>query len=342
MTQEIPKISNLRLKVMLPVLIGMAVVAWLFYDEFSVSSWSAIKFGPHALVGIALALVFVVGRDFGLTWRFHTIASPDLSWRRALRVDLMCAFTSAITPSVVGGSAFAIFYLNREGVDVGRGTTLTLTTLFLDELFFVVFCPIIVLLMPLESLFGGNASPVLDGIEVVFWLVYAGIVVWTAILFFGIIVSPGGVRRVLVGLFKKKLLRRWLPSIESTTANMVETSHWVKSCTLGWWIRVFLATVVSWFSRYLIVNALFWAFVPDSSPVLVFCRQFVVWVVLMVSPTPGGSGLSEWIFAQYYGDIIGSGDLAVVMALIWRVITYYIYLVIGMIIIPGYFKKARR
>lgn len=341
MIQETPKISNLLLKVLLPVVIGMAMVAWLFYDEFSVSSWSNIHFGSHALIGMATALVFVAGRDFGLTWRFHTIASPDLSWRRAFRVDLMCAFTSAITPSVVGGSAFAIFYLNREGVGVGRATTLTLTTLFLDELFFVVFCPIIVLFMPLESLFGGNSSPVLDGIQVVFWLVYAGTVVWTAILFFGIIVSPRGVQRMLVSLFRIKLLRRWLPAIEGTAANMVETSQWVKGCTLGWWTRVFCATVVSWFSRYLIVNALFWAFVPDSSPLLIFCRQFVVWVVLMVSPTPGGSGLSEWIFTQYYGDIIGSGDLAVVMALIWRLITYYLYLVIGVILIPGYFKKKK-
>lgn len=341
MSQEAQQIKNLRLKILLPVLIGMAVVAWLFYGEFSLSSWENIHFGAHTFVGIAIALFFVMGRDFGLTWRFHTIAAPDLSWRRALRVDLMCAFTSAITPSVVGGSAFAIFYLNREGVDVGRGTTLTLTTLFLDELFFVVFCPIIVAFMPLEALFGGTDSAVLDGIEMVFWFVYAGIVVWTTILFLGIIVMPRAVQRILVKLFSTRLLRRWLPAIENTTSNMVETSRWVKTCTPGWWTKVFFATVVSWFSRYLIVNALFWAFVPDASQVLVLCRQFVVWVVLMVSPTPGGSGLSEWIFTEYYGDIIGSGDLAVVMALIWRLITYYIYLVIGVFLIPGYFKKKK-
>ncbi len=342
MTQEVQQIKNLRLKILLPVLIGIAVVAWLFYGEFSVSSWDNIHFGAHTFVGIAIAFLFVMGRDFGLTWRFHTIAAPDLSWRRALRVDLMCAFTSAITPSVVGGSAFAIFYLNREGVDVGRGTTLTLTTLFLDELFFVVFCPIIVMFMPLDALFGGADSAVLDGIEMVFWLVYAGIVVWTTILFLGIIVMPGAVQRILVKLFSIRLLRRWLPAIENTASNMVETSRWVKTCTAGWWIKVFLATVVSWFSRYLIVNALFWAFVPGFSQVLVLCRQFVVWVVLMVSPTPGGSGLSEWIFTEYYGDIIGSGDLAVVMALIWRLITYYIYLVVGMFLIPGYFYKKKK
>lgn len=330
-------------KIALPVSIGIAVIAYLFHDEFSLSAWRNIHFGWHTVLGLALACVFVAGRDFGLTWRFHTIAEPDLKWSRALRVDLMCAFTSAITPSAVGGSALAIFYLNREGVSVGRATTLTLTTLFLDEMFFVVFCPIIVLLVPFGELFGDVAdSAFLQGVQIVFWLVYAGIVVWTAILFTGIILKPHAVQTAMVKLFSLKYLRRWLPAIEGMTDNMVHTSSWVKSCPLRWWLNVFFATMLSWFSRYFIVNAIFWAFVPEASMLLVFSRQFVVWVLLMVSPTPGGSGVSEWIFTEYYGDMLSNGELAVVMALIWRLITYYIYLIIGVCLVPSYFNLKRK
>lgn len=329
-------------KALLPVAIGLSVIVYLFHDEFSPSAWQRIHFTPHTWLGIALAILIMLGRDFGLTWRFHTIASPDVSWKRALRIDLMCAFTSAITPSAVGGSAFAIFYLNREGVSVGRATTLTLTTLFLDELFFVVFCPIIVLILPWSDLFGGaDSSTFLDGIEITFWLVYIGIVIWTTILLFGIIIKPHGVQRLMVNLFSHKWLKRWLPNIKQVTDNMVKTAAWLKNCPPSWWWQVFLATVVSWFSRFFIVVALFWAFVPDISALLIFGRQFVVWVVLMISPTPGGSGFSEWMFTEYYGDLIGNGELAVIMALIWRVITYYIYLVIGVCLIPGYFSKKK-
>lgn len=336
-------LKNIGWKIAFPVLIGIAVVVWLFHNEYSVHSFSDIDFGWHTWLGIALACVFVVGRDFGLTWRFHTIASPTLSWRRALRVDLMCAFTSAITPSAVGGSAFAIFYLNREGVSVGRATTLTLTTLFLDELFFVVCCPLILLVIPFSDLFGGAGDKAfLDGVQTVFWLVYAGIVAYTALLFFGILVKPEAVRRVLIALFSFKYLRRWLPAVESMTGNMISASAWVKQQGAGWWIRVFSATVVSWFSRYFIVNALFWGFSPSTSMMLVFSRQFVVWVLLMVSPTPGGSGVSEWIFTEYYGDLIASGELLVIMALIWRLITYYIYLIAGIIMLPGYFSGKHK
>lgn len=339
--------SKMMLKAVLPITIGLAVTAWLFYDDLSSGDFTDFSWTWQMVAGFGLAWLFMLGRDFGLAWRFHTIAQPTLTWKRAWRVDFMCAFTSAVTPSAVGGSAFAIFYLNREGVKLGRATTMTLTTLFLDELFFVVFCPIIMLFMPTDLLFGsgqGTDAAFMDGIQVVFWLVYAGIVVWTSILFMGIIVRPQAVATAIKKLFMWRYLRRWRRSAFDTANNMVAASADLRNCTRRWWLNVFGATVVSWFSRYLVVNALFWGFVPEASGLLVFCRQFVVWVVLMVSPTPGGSGISEWLFTTYYGDLISSASTALVMALAWRIVSYYIYLIIGTLLIPSYFstKKAAK
>lgn len=331
--------NSLRLKALIPVVIGLAVVAWLFHDDFNAAVWHSLRFDWRTIIALFAAFVFVVGRDFGLAWRFRTITDHQLSWHRAFRVDLMCAFTSAITPSVVGGSALAVFYLNREGVSVGRATTLTLTTLFLDELFFVVFCPILVLLLPVEDLFGsGHGQLLLDSIQIVFWLVYAGIVIWTAILFCGIIVWPQKVALLLEKIGGLRPLRRWQASLVQTGRNIVDTSAWVRRCSRRWWLNVFGATTLSWFSRYLVVNALFWGFVPAASGLLVFGRQFVVWVVLMVSPTPGGSGVSEWLFTNYYGDLIGNLGIALVLAMMWRVLSYYIYLVAGTLLVPSYFR----
>ena len=125
------------------------------------------------------------------------------------------------------------------------------------------------------------------------------------------------------------------------TGNMVATSERVRHCPRTWWMRVFGATVVSWFSRYLVVNALFWGFVPSADGLLVFGRQFVVWVVLMVSPTPGGSGVSEWLFSNYYGDLIGNVSMALLLAIIWRLFSYYVYLIAGAFLAPRYFKKNK-
>lgn len=337
-------VVKMLLRVLLPLLIGVAVTFWLFQDEFSSGTVTTFEWTGRMIAGFALALVFLVGRDFGLAWRFHTIAAPTLSWGRAIRVDLMCAFTSAVTPTAMGGSAFAIFYLNREGVKLGKAATMTLTTLFLDELFFVIFCPIIVLILPQSDLFGpaAGSSSFLQGVEVVFWLVYAGIVIWTTILFFGILVKPQGVAKLIDKLFSIRLLRRWQKGAHEMGQNMIDASMTVRHASIRWWANVFGATVLSWFSRYLIVNALFWGFVPDASGLLVFGRQFVVWVVLMVSPTPGASGISEWLFTEYYGDLIGSTTTALMLALSWRLISYYFYLIVGSMLVPSYFGKRRQ
>lgn len=340
---NLPQTTRSIGNVLLSVALGIGVTWWLFSDEFSTFSLSEFSWNGRMLAGFALALLFVCGRDFGLAWRFHTIAHPTLSWPRAVRTDLMCAFTSAITPSAMGGSAFAIFYLNSEGVELGKATTMTLTTLFLDELFFVIFCPIILFIVPLDSLFASTGhAAFMEGVKITFWLVYAGIVVWTAILFMGIILWPTGVSRAIKCLFALRLLRRWRRGAHRTANNMVDASRQLRHCTARWWANVFGATVLSWFSRYFVVNALFWGFVPEASWLLVFARQFVVWVLLMIAPTPGGSGVSEWLFTEYYGDLMHNPQVTLILAVTWRILSYYIYLLIGCTLLPHYIKTFRK
>ncbi len=339
------ELSKTLWRTILPVVLSAGVAIWLFHSDVDMATLRSIRFDSRTFIGLAAALLFAFGRDFGLAWRFHTIADGALTWKRAFRTDLMCAFTSAITPSVVGGSALAIFYLNREGIKLGRATALTLTTLFLDELFFVIFCPVVVLLIPWNDLFGSmpaesaGAALLLGGVKIVFWLVYAGIVIWTTILYLAIIGKPEATERTLKRIACWRIAKRLRRKIINMADNMSSTSQWVKHQSRTWWVRVLAGTVLSWFSRYFVVNALFWAFVPGASMLLVFCRQFVVWVVLMVSPTPGGSGISEWLFANYYGDLIGNIGIAAILALVWRLFSYYIYLVIGMALLPAYFGE---
>lgn len=130
-------------KVILPILIGLCVVVWLFHKEFSMELWRSIHFDGHVVLCIFLAWLCMAGRDFGLTWRFRTLTDRDLTWWQALKVNFMCEFTSCITPSAVGGSSLGMIFMHHEGINLGRATTLMFTTLFLDELFFVVACPVV-------------------------------------------------------------------------------------------------------------------------------------------------------------------------------------------------------
>lgn len=335
-----------RWKIILPVIIGLAVVGWLFWRDARSQNigevWASISFTPYVVGCILLAWLFMIGRDFGLSWRFRALTDRQLSWGQAIRVNCLCEFTSCITPSAVGGSSLGMVFLNREGIELGRATTLMLTTLFLDELFFVVSCPLVVLFTPAGELFNSGGAAFQTGLQFTFWIVYGCITAWTALLFCGIILWPRGISALIRRIFRWRRLRRWQQKGEELADNMVATAASLRSKPLKFWLETFGGTALSWTSRYLVVNALFMAFVPQADPQqwLILARQFVVWVVLMVSPTPGGSGLSEWLFTEFYGSLIPSAALALIMAIFWRIISYYVYLVIGAILVPRWLRDS--
>lgn len=70
------------------------------------------------------------------------------------------------------------------------------------------------------------------------------------------------------------------------------------------WLKAFGITCLAWTSRYLVVNALLIAFTTSGSQLLAFVRQLILWVVMTISPTPGGSGVSEYMFREYYADFL--------------------------------------
>ena len=151
--------------VALPVAIGMLAVAYMFYHEYENFDFSNLQLTWDSIWFFLLAFLFMAGRDFGLTWRFRTLTDHDITWGQALRVNMLCEFTSAVTPSTVGGSSFGLIYLTGEGLQLGRSTAIMITTLFLDELFYVVACPLVLALISFEGLFDISNTQISDSLH---------------------------------------------------------------------------------------------------------------------------------------------------------------------------------
>ncbi len=343
-TEQSPtrRIFSLAWKMLVPIAIGMAVVWWLFSREFNPDVWDSIRWDSRVVWCIGLALIFMIGRDWGMSWRFRVLTDKALTWVQCVRVCLLVEFTSCVTPTSAGGSALGMLFLHREGIELGKGTTLMMTTLFLDNLFFVIALPLFIFLVPYSELFGFGPQSFTIGLQSAFWGIYALVFAWTTILFLGILVKPRAIRTAINRLFRFRWLRRWSARADALGADMETTGRELRQRPAMWWARAFGATAASWLSRFLLVNALFLGFAPGASQTVVLARQFVVWVILMVSPTPGGAGISEWLFTTYYGDLLGSAGMALVIALFWRIISYYVYLIIGCFILPGWLRRGFR
>ncbi|MBD5272436.1 MAG: flippase-like domain-containing protein [Bacteroides sp.] len=333
-------------KVLLPVALGLGVVVWMFMrdarKEDLADVLSSIHMDFRIVICVILGFICMFGRDFGLTWRFRALTDRKLTWTQAWRVDMLCEFTNCVTPSAVGGSSLGMVFLNSQGIEIGRATTLMLTTLFMDELFFVVACPFVVLFTSSADLFASGGTDFSHGLKYTFWVVYGIIALWTFLLFTGIIWKPAWIKKTLDKISGWRWLKKWGSQISGLGDNMVATSVELRTKPFGFWLEVFWGTALAWTARYLVVNVLFWGFLPSSDPHqwVILARQFVIWVLLMVSPTPGGAGLSEWLFSEYYGDFVTTAGMALILAIFWRLITYYLYLLIGAVMVPTWLKTT--
>jgi len=328
-----------RSQVLIPVIIGIMVIGWLFLREFDTGTFANVDFNNIRIGYVFIALLFMFGRDFGMIYRFRLMSNKDLTWSQGLLINILSEFASAITPSAIGGSGFVILFLNKEGISVGRSTTIMLTNLFLDELFFIVICPVIFLLVPLSELF--NATSVITStIGVIFWTLYGVLFIWTSILYTGLFHRPDLIAKTFKRIFKLPFLHQWINQVDTFSDTIINSSYEIKKKSAEFWMKVFGTTVLSWSSRFLVVNALFLAFAPINNQLVIFGRQLLLWVVMVISPSPGGSGLSEFAFKEYYNDLLlGSGSILVI-TLIWRIISYYLYLFLGVLIIPGWIKRS--
>lgn len=332
-----------------PIIIGLGVVGFLFYRQFNPSALDVIHFTKWSVFWLIIAFCFMALRDFGYMLRLRVLTDNMLSFRQSFRVIMLWEFTSAITPSAVGGTAVATLYVNKEGLTVGRSSAVVMITSFLDELYFILFFPIVLLIVTPHALFGLGIT---TGAEVnfsndllLFCLIgYIVKLLWVVLLTYGLFFNPRGLKWLLMLIFKLPLLRRWKHGANRAGTDIINSSLEYRKKPFSFWVKAFGTTFLSWSSRYLVVNALLLAFFTVGNHMLIFARQLAMWIIMLVSPTPGGSGFSEYAFTRYMGEFIPVdaatlGSVAIAMALIWRMISYYPYLLIGAIVFPKWIKS---
>lgn len=326
-------------KILLPTFIGIGVIVYMFSREFNLADLKQISITGHTLLWIFIAFCFMLGRDIGFTIRYRYLTEKQLSWKQCIKVTLLAEFGTAITPSSVGGSSMAVLFLAKENIPVGRSTAMVFVTLLLDEMFFVVTFPILLLFIPFHTLFSDNTA-LGSGVLVLFIAAYIIKMLLCTLLIIGLFIRPQAIRWLIIKIFRLPFLRRWHKSAVKAGDDLVVSSREIRGKSFSYWFPLITATILSWCSRYLVVNSIFMAFFQVHDNLLIFARQFIMWVVMVVSPTPGGSGFSEFIFKQYLSEFIPLAGVVPLIILLWRLLTYYNYLFVGAFIVPRWAKNA--
>ena len=167
--------------------------------------------------------------------------------------------------------------------------------------------------------------------------------VWVTILFIGVFCKPSILVKIIGAIFSIKFLRKYRTRALRTAVEIRQCAKEIRHETIGYWARVSASTIGIWTFRFLIANAAIMIFnsLSLADNLMCFARQYVLGIVGMIVPTPGGSGFAEVMFDDFLVEYISQPMAAVVIASIWRLCTYYYYLVAGVIILPQWLGKSK-
>ena len=142
-------------------------------------------------------------------------------------------------------------------------------------------------------------------------------------------------------MFKLPFIKKYNQNVQKVARDIKLASKYIKNKPVKYWFQLMGSTILSWSARFLVVNFILMAFTTLDfyDNILIFGRQLIMWLILLISPTPGGSGVAEYLFTSFLADFIGVSSLVVVLSILWRIISYYPYLFIGSILLPRWLKK---
>ncbi|MEQ9438505.1 MAG: lysylphosphatidylglycerol synthase transmembrane domain-containing protein [Cyclobacteriaceae bacterium] len=340
-SKEIFKTLNPN-RIWIPVLIGVGIVAYLFISDpdFSVSKLSLVF--DAELWPFLLAILVIVLRDTGYVYRIKVLTNHDLDWVSSIYVIILWEFASAVTPSVVGGTTIVVFVLMKEGLRFGRALAYVMLTAILDNLFFLIMSPL-ALLYSNDELFP-NAEDMQvqlgNSLQVLFLVSYGLIAIYTAVMCYALFIRPRGFKWVLLRIGNLPFIRRWKHHLNTHGDEVILASQQLRGKRGRYWTTVLLLTFLIWTARYAVLNCLITAFseVSWSEHLLIFCRHLMMWIVMLVSPTPGSSGTAEFFFNQFFYEFLG--DYTIVTNILWRMLTYYPYLLLGAVFLPRWIRRV--
>jgi glycosyltransferase 2 family protein len=334
-------------RVILPIVIGIGVVIYLLYRQFDPDEFRNINWTFHTLFWIFACLFFVMLRHLAYAMRLRILSQKEFSWRKCIELIFIWEFSSAVSPTSVGGSAVALFVISQEKLSAARTTAIVLYTVVLDTIFFVGTLPLLFLIFGPEMIRPGMSTlEDIDGWGYTFLSTYVLMAAYGVFFFYGLFINPTQLKRLAVGITGIGFLRRWRRKAVELGNDFIVASMELKKQNKRFHLSAFLATVMAWTFKFTLINCLIIALVSAVdlevwSQFKLYARLEAMFVIMAFSPTPGGSGFAEFVFGGFLSDYVPKG-IALVVASLWRLFTYYSYLLAGAIIIPNWINKILR
>jgi len=331
-------------RMILPIILGIAAVGYLFYRQFDVNRFREIHWTWTAFAWIGLALVLLVIRHLFYALRLRTLTGGFFSWRKCIELIILWEFSAAITPTSKGGPVVMMFVLTQEKLPAGRTAAAIFYAMVCDAGFFVLTLPLWLAFYGPPMLYPGmHTFNDLNLANVAFFTTYAIMAIYWLVLMFFLFVKPQLAKGALEWVARRRFLKKLAPRIRRVGEEFERAAEEMREQNWRYHFRVILGTVGAWTCKFIMINCLIIAIVPSTpvdgaTQVFIYARLVAMFIIMAFSPTPGGAGLAEVALVDFTSDYVPRG-IGLVVALLWRGMAYYGYLLLGAIVVPGWIAQ---
>ncbi len=291
---------------------------------------------PKRLPGLVLAIAVTLLKVYFSAAKIRFLADKAISKMAAIRIALTWDFASAITPSTIGGAPVATFAMAREGMKLGKSSAIVLYGVLLDQFWYALAVPILIIssiyyqVLPEEIGLVGNITMI---------LIYISLLAYGGLLAYGLLINPSALKKIVNVVFRLPFLRKYSAKIRTEAENLEKYSIELRKKPISFVLKAFFLSTMSWLCRIAIPVIVVLSLLP-ANEILLVLRSLAMNLAFLVIPTPGGSGGVEGLFAIFLGPLIERSGFIGLAVFVWRIITYYISIGIGIIAMLWYVNDS--
>lgn len=319
--------GNLKTALIGTVISLLAIFIIFKFTETQIT-WRIILKTNNFYIILALFLHLL----FWLFWALRIVIlssflNAKVEFKYALEMTLASNFLAAITPSSAGGEPLRVKMLTDKGVSVGSASAIVLAERLLDAIFFITALPIFIIISGFSTKFGMEVG-------VIFFVFLALFILFLYFIF----KNPKNVDKIADKLYK--ILKRFMKEkradqalsfIRSELLAFRQAAIDLVKNPMQRLAVLFFATVLIWFSDFLVPSAILLALNEDPVVLLSITSQLILIIVSLIPITPGASGIVEAGMVYLYSMFLPSHILGVLIG-IWRAITYFSNLIVGFVV----------
>lgn len=329
-----------RLNIILIVLVSFIVIFFSLKDNFTES----VDYLLHLnYIWILVAIIFMFLNIYFQSmsqYRFLKEVKPDYKFSSCFKLMMMAMFFNAITPFSSGGQPFEMYLLNKEGVKVSDSANALLQNFITYQFALIFMGAVSIALNKVLRIFpDGN---LLKNVVLIGFII--NIIVMLLIIIFSRAKKLN--TKVFSKIFDFIFGFKFIKNREEKKAKAEKTlddfynSTAIMKNNFKNTLYSFIYNLLSLICLYLIPLFIFYSMKEYDTIDAIKSIVLSGYTFLIGSfvPIPGATGGLEYGFMDFFGVFISGGLLSASM-LIWRLITYYLGMLVGGITLITYRKK---